>query len=100
MVQDSTRGPTIIAHHATHEHAGSDVVALSKADMSDFSHGASAHTGSVVPAADQDFSEHQALAFRVENLATLPTAGNKGRLVLQTSDNKIYYDNGSAWVAW
>jgi hypothetical protein len=63
------------------------------------SHGAAYHTGSIIPAADQNFGEQQALAFRVENLATLPAAGNKGRLVLQTSDNKVYYDNGSTWVA-
>ena len=63
-------------------------------------HGSGYHTGSIIPAADQNFQEQQALAFRVENLATLPAAGNKGRLVLLTTDNKVYYDNGTAWVAW
>jgi len=64
------------------------------------SHGAGKHTGSVIPAADQDFQEYQALAFRVENLAGLPAVGNKGRLVLLTTDNRVYWDDGSTWVAW
>jgi len=71
-----------------------------KADVTDFAHGSASHSGSIIPAADQNFQEYQALAFRVENLASLPGAGNKGRLVLLTTDNKVYYDNGTAWVAW
>ena len=63
-------------------------------------HGSAAHTGSIIPAADQNFQEQQALAFRVENLGGLPAAGNKGRLVLLTTDNKVYYDNGSSWVVF
>jgi hypothetical protein len=62
-------------------------------------HDDSAHTGSIIPDANQDFQENEALAFRVENIGTLPTAGNKGRLVCLTTDNKVYYDTGSAWVA-
>ena len=49
--------------------------------------------------ANPNFSENQALAFRVENVAGLPAAGNKGRLALLTTDNKVYYDNGTIWVA-
>ena len=64
------------------------------------SHSAAKHTGSVIPATDQDFQEYQALAFRVENLGSLPSAGNKGRLVLLTTDNRVYWDDGSTWVAW
>lgn len=33
----------------------------------------------------------------LENVAVLPAAGSKGRMVILTSDNKIYYDNGTAW---
>jgi hypothetical protein len=70
-----------------------------KADVTDFAHGYVSHSGSIIPAADQNFGEQQALAFRVENLASLPAAGNKGRLVLLTTDNKVYFDNGTSWVA-
>lgn len=43
--------------------------------------------------------EHKGL--RLENVATLPAANvvNIGRTVFLTSDNKIYYDTGGAWVA-
>lgn len=63
-------------------------------------HGSAAHTGSVIPAANQNFQKYQALAFRAENLAGLPAAGNEGRIAQNTNDHKMYYDNGSAWVAW
>ncbi len=45
-----------------------------------------------------NFAEYQAVAFRTENLAALPGAGNKGRLVFRTSDNTLWYDNGAAFV--
>lgn len=108
-----------VAHHASHETGGDDVVALSRANMSDFfdadfwinipdkpstfapaSHGDEAHTGSIIPDDDQDFQENEALAFRVENVADLPEAGHAGRVVFLLSDGKIYVDTGSAWVAW
>lgn len=34
----------------------------------------------------------------VTNVSTLPTAGVKGRVVLLTTDNKFYGDNGTTWV--
>lgn len=93
--------PTIASFvNAAHNHqdaAGGGT--LLKVAITDFAHGSSLHSGSVIPAADQDFQEYQALAFRVENLASLPAAGNKGRLVCLTTDNKVYYDNGTTWVA-
>jgi hypothetical protein len=61
-------------------------------------HDYEAHYGSIIPDANQDFQENEALAFRVENVATLPTAGNVGRLVCLTSTGVVYYDNGSDWV--
>jgi len=36
----------------------------------------------------------------VINASSLPSAGNKGRIVFNTNDNKLYYDNGSSWVAF
>jgi len=48
--------------------------------------------------ADPNFNEYQALAFRVENVAALPAAGNKGRLIFRTSDNTYWFDNGTAFV--
>lgn len=36
---------------------------------------------------------------QVPVVASLPTAGRKGRLVILDSDNKLYRDNGSSWVA-
>ena len=60
------------------------------------SHGDEAHSGSIIPDADQDFLENEALAFRVENLDSLPSAGNAGRLVCVAG--VVYYDSGSGWV--
>ncbi|MDQ3747948.1 MAG: hypothetical protein M3367_02870 [Acidobacteriota bacterium] len=36
--------------------------------------------------------------FDIVNVAALPTVGTKGRVVLLTTDNKFYGDNGTAWV--
>ena len=106
-------------HASTHESGGDDEVYILQSQVSNFfqepfwssipdlpstfppsTHSASAHSGSIIPAANQNFQEYQALALRVENVATLPAAGNLGRVAFQTSDNKLYYDNGSTWVAW
>ena len=46
----------------------------------------------------QDYANFESKKFRVENLSSLPTAGNKGRLVCLTSDNCLYFDNGTAWI--
>lgn len=46
----------------------------------------------------QDYANFDSKKFRVENVSSLPTAGNKGRLVCLTSDNCIYFDNGTAWI--
>ncbi len=35
---------------------------------------------------------------QVPAAAALPTAGRKGRVMFNTSDNKLYVDNGSSWV--
>ena len=35
---------------------------------------------------------------RIESVSSLPAAGNKGRLIFNLSDNKLYYDNGTEWV--
>lgn len=100
----STFPPSL--HASTHELLGNDILTIDWSQLlsipSTFppsAHGAAAHSGSIIPTADQNFGEQEALAFRVENVATLPSSGNKGRLCLQLTDNKVYYDNGSAWVA-
>lgn len=48
----------------------------------------------------QDYANFDSKNFRVENLSSLPTAGNKGRLVCLTSDNCLYFDNGTAWIKY
>jgi len=48
----------------------------------------------------QDYANFDSKKFRVENLSSLPTAGNKGRLVCLTSDNCLYFDNGTAWIKY
>lgn len=35
----------------------------------------------------------------VEIVSSLPVAGNQGRVVFLTTDNKLYRDNGSTWTA-
>ncbi len=35
----------------------------------------------------------------VEIVSSLPAAGNQGRVVFLTTDNKLYRDNGSTWTA-
>jgi len=54
--------------------------------------------GTITIGADANFSENQALNFKVENVASLPAAGNKGRLVCLIATGVVYYDNGSGWV--
>lgn len=44
-----------------------------------------------------NLNENQALAFRFENVASLPSAGNQGRVVFNTSNSKFYGDNGTSW---
>jgi len=34
-----------------------------------------------------------------ENVASLPDVGKKGKTVLLTTDNKLYFDNGTSYVA-
>ena len=46
----------------------------------------------------QDYANFESKKFRVENVSVLPAAGNKGRLVCLTSDNCLYFDNGTAWI--
>ena len=36
----------------------------------------------------------------IENVSSLPSAGNKGRIVFNLADNKLYYDNGTEWIAF
>jgi hypothetical protein len=31
-------------------------------------------------------------------VALLPSAGERGRILILTSDNGVYYDNGTAWT--
>lgn len=41
---------------------------------------------------------NQIVAFRVENLASLPGFGSEGRLVMRTSDHTLHFDTGTAWL--
>ena len=45
-----------------------------------------------------DFNNNQAESFVLENLGTVPTAGNTGRLIYDTQVNKVKVDNGTAFV--
>ena len=45
-----------------------------------------------------DFNNNQAESFVLENLGTVPTAGNTGRLIYDTQTNKVKVDNGTAFV--
>jgi hypothetical protein len=49
---------------------------------------------------DIDLEEHQALDFRIENVSSLPSAGNKGRIVILTTTDVPYIDDGAAWQPW
>lgn len=44
-----------------------------------------------------DLASNQLLDFRVENLASNPTAGKAGRLIYNTTSNLVAFDNGSAF---
>lgn len=48
------------------------------------SHGSSAHTGSIIPNANQDFQKNQALQFVVENRTSDPTSPVAGQMWLRT----------------
>lgn len=47
--------------------------------------------------ATQDHAGNQIIDFRVENLASAPTAGKAGRLLYNTTSNLVGFDNGSSW---
>ncbi len=55
---------------------------------------------------DLDLNGNQLVDFRAENLASFPSAGNAGRLVLETTGGTLGFDNGSSFltlltsVAW
>lgn len=44
-----------------------------------------------------DLNNNQVLNLRVENVTSLPAAGNAGRIVFNSTDGKFYDDNGSGW---
>lgn len=48
-------------------------------------------------ASNIDLTLNQLLNFKIQNLASLPAAGNKGRMVFNTTDNELYVDNGTAF---
>ena len=56
--------------------------------------------GEVIIDQDVDFNLYQLLNARVEQVSSLPAAGNKGRIVFNLADNKIYYDNGTEWITF
>lgn len=45
-----------------------------------------------------DFSNIPILNITIQNVGALPSAGNKGRLLILTTDNHVYYDNGTTFV--
>lgn len=49
--------------------------------------------------ADLTFNEHQALAFRLENVASDPVAGNPGRLVWRTDLMEVHVDTGASFIS-
>jgi len=42
-------------------------------------------------------SSGQIKNMRAENVSSLPAAGSTGRMLFNTSDNKMYFDNGASW---
>lgn len=44
-----------------------------------------------------NMSENQLLSMRVENVSSLPVAGNAGRLLFNTTNSTFYGDNGSSF---
>ena len=44
-------------------------------------------------------SNGQVKNLRAENVSSLPAPGSAGRMVFNTSDNKMYFDNGTSWKA-
>lgn len=46
-----------------------------------------------------NFAENQAFSFRAENVASLPSAGNAGRLVWNIGGQSLAVDSGSSWVS-
>lgn len=44
-----------------------------------------------------DFAGNQIIDARVENLASFPTAGKAGRLVLNTTTSALAIDNGTSF---
>jgi hypothetical protein len=55
--------------------------------------------GNSVGVNDIDVNLNELLNVRVENLGALPAAGNKGRLVFNTANNKLYADSGTIWFS-
>lgn len=47
-----------------------------------------------------DFNENQALHMRVENVTSLPAAGNAGRVVFNTGGQTFAIDSGTAWYSF
>lgn len=45
-----------------------------------------------------DVNENQLLHARTENVASMPAAGNPGRIVFNTANSAFYVDTGSAWL--
>ena len=49
--------------------------------------------------ANMNLNENEIQKFVVENQASTPSTTKKGRMVYLTADNKLYFYNGTAWIA-
>lgn len=48
---------------------------------------------------DLDLQQNELLNARIENLSSLPSPGNAGRMLFRTADDKAHLDNGTAFEA-
>lgn len=55
--------------------------------------------GNTAGTANIDMQENQLISAKAENVGSLPSSGNPGRMVFDTANSTFYVDTGSSWAA-